>query len=69
MKIRKATLKDMEAIWGIFHEVIKTGDTYVFDPKTPKRIFINIGLPHICIRMYLKKITNMRHLYFKTKPD
>jgi L-amino acid N-acyltransferase YncA len=36
MKIRKATLKDLEAIWGIFHEVIKTGDTYVFDPKTPK---------------------------------
>jgi len=36
MRIRKATLKDMEAIWEIFHEVIKTGDTYVFDPKTPK---------------------------------
>ncbi len=36
MKIREATLKDYDAIWNIFKKVIKTGDTYVFDPQTPK---------------------------------
>jgi len=34
--IRKATTDDFGAIWEIFKEVIKTGDTYVFDPNTPK---------------------------------
>jgi L-amino acid N-acyltransferase YncA len=37
MKIRKANNKDFDAIWEIFHQVIKTGDTYVFDPETPKQ--------------------------------
>lgn len=32
MTLRPATLSDSDAIWGIFHEVIATGDTYVFDP-------------------------------------
>lgn len=36
MNIRKAGSKDEEAIWEIFHQVISTGDTYVFDPATPK---------------------------------
>lgn len=36
IQIRKATADDFDAIWDIFKEVIKTGDTYVFDPKTPK---------------------------------
>jgi L-amino acid N-acyltransferase YncA len=37
MKIRKADrAKDYEKIWDIFSNVIKTGDTYVFDPHTPK---------------------------------
>jgi L-amino acid N-acyltransferase YncA len=34
--IRKTTQRDIDAVWEIFHEVIKTGDTYVFDPKMPK---------------------------------
>jgi L-amino acid N-acyltransferase YncA len=37
MKIRKATDKDFESVWEIFHLVIKTGDTYVFNPDTPKK--------------------------------
>ncbi|MEW7289124.1 GNAT family N-acetyltransferase [Aquimarina sp. 2304DJ70-9] len=37
MKIREATQKDYDAIWEIFKKVIKTGDTYVFDPRTPKK--------------------------------
>ena len=37
MYIRKADLeKDYERVWEIFRQVISTGDTYVFDPKTPK---------------------------------
>jgi hypothetical protein len=48
MKIRKADkAKDYEKIWDIFSNVIKTGDTYVFDPNTPKRLWINIGLQTI----------------------
>ena len=34
--IRKAIKRDIDAVWEIFHEVIKTGDTYVFDPKMLK---------------------------------
>jgi GNAT superfamily N-acetyltransferase len=37
MIIRKADEKrDYDKIWDIFSSVIKTGDTYVFDPNTPK---------------------------------
>jgi len=35
-QIRKATESDFEQIWEIFSEVIQFGDTYVFDPRTPK---------------------------------
>ncbi|KAB1159484.1 GNAT family N-acetyltransferase [Tenacibaculum aiptasiae] len=34
--IRKATEKDVDQIWEIFQAVIKTEDTYVFSPETPK---------------------------------
>ncbi|MBL0318610.1 MAG: GNAT family N-acetyltransferase [Alphaproteobacteria bacterium] len=30
--IRKATATDRPAIWNIFHEVVKAGDSYTFDP-------------------------------------
>lgn len=37
MIIRKASIThDYNEVWEIFSEVIKTGDTYVFDPDTPK---------------------------------
>jgi L-amino acid N-acyltransferase YncA len=36
LNIRLATDSDREAIWGIFHEVVATGDTYVFDPSTSR---------------------------------
>ena len=37
MTIRKADpATDLEEIWNIFSTVILTGDTYVFDPHTPK---------------------------------
>lgn len=37
MIIRKAVLEDYDAVWEIFSKVIETGDTYVFDPSTPKK--------------------------------
>jgi L-amino acid N-acyltransferase YncA len=36
MMIRPSTQTDEEAIWDIFHAVIAPGDTYVFDPQTPR---------------------------------
>jgi ribosomal protein S18 acetylase RimI-like enzyme len=33
LQIRRATGKDREAIWQIFHAVVAGGDTYVFNPK------------------------------------
>jgi L-amino acid N-acyltransferase YncA len=36
MIIRKATESDYDHVWEIFSKVIQTGDTYVFDPETPK---------------------------------
>ncbi len=37
MEIRKAhEQKDYDAVWEIFSRVIQTGDTYVFDPNSPK---------------------------------
>jgi len=34
--IRPATHTDADAIWSIFHAVVSRGDTYVFDPRTPR---------------------------------
>lgn len=36
LTIRKAGESDYDQIWEIFKAVIKTGDTYVFNPNTPK---------------------------------
>lgn len=34
--IRPAKITDSDSVWEIFRQVIKSGDTYVFDPTTPK---------------------------------
>jgi GNAT superfamily N-acetyltransferase len=36
LTIRPATPKDHDAIWAIFHEVVARGDTYAYDPATPR---------------------------------
>ena len=36
MNIRKASEADIDQVWEIFSKVIATGDTYVFNPNTPK---------------------------------
>ena len=36
IKIRKARDEDFDDIWDIFHRVVKTGDTFAFDPKSSK---------------------------------
>ena len=37
LRIRRATGKDREAIWRIFHAVVSPGDTYAFDPDISRR--------------------------------
>ena len=45
MTIRKADLnKDHDSIWKIFSKVITTGDTYVYDPHTPKESLAKLWL-------------------------
>jgi L-amino acid N-acyltransferase YncA len=34
--IREASEADRDAVWDIFHAVITEGDTYVFEPDTPR---------------------------------
>jgi len=34
--IRPANQADDDAIWNIFHAVVASGDTYVFDPHMPR---------------------------------
>jgi L-amino acid N-acyltransferase YncA len=34
--IREASEQDRDAVWEIFHAVVAGGDTYVFDPATPR---------------------------------
>lgn len=36
IKIRKAKDSDFNDIWEIFHQVVKRGDTFAFDPKASK---------------------------------
>jgi len=36
-RIRRATGKDREAIWQIFHAVVSRGDTYAFDPDISRQ--------------------------------
>ena len=34
--IKRAQVSDFDSIWQIFHQVIASGDTYVYDPETTK---------------------------------
>lgn len=36
MNIRPAIPEDIDAVWNIFQQVIKTGDTYIYSPNTQK---------------------------------
>lgn len=36
LKIRRANESDWDAIWPIFHAVVREGDTYSYDPATTK---------------------------------
>lgn len=37
LRIRRATGKDRDAIWQIFHAVVSRGDTYAFDPDISRQ--------------------------------
>jgi L-amino acid N-acyltransferase YncA len=34
--VREASKSDRDAVWSIFHTVVGDGDTYAFDPDTPR---------------------------------
>lgn len=36
MNIREAQQSDWEAIWPIFHDIVKASDSYAYDPDTSK---------------------------------
>tara|TARA_A100001015_G_scaffold321464_1_gene452349 strand:- start:842 stop:1330 length:489 start_codon:yes stop_codon:yes gene_type:complete len=42
--IRVATPADFDQIWPIFHDVVSQGDTYVYDPSTPKSLAFDIWM-------------------------
>ena len=44
VEIRQAQQRDEEAIWEIFEEVIRSGDTYVFLPETPRSDLVRYWL-------------------------
>lgn len=44
MDIREATEKDFDAIWPIFHEIVKAGDTYAFPMDTSKAQALNLWI-------------------------
>lgn len=48
MNIRLAHAGDREQVWEIFSTVIRSGDTYVFDPNTPREAFGDLWFsPHM----------------------
>ncbi|MCH8319087.1 MAG: GNAT family N-acetyltransferase [Bacteroidetes bacterium] len=42
ISIRRSIPSDFDALWEIFHQVVKSGDTYVFHPDTNKKGFKKI---------------------------
>jgi len=44
LSIRAADTADADALWAILHAVIARGDTYVFDPATPRAAALDYWL-------------------------
>lgn len=44
LTIRPAAPSDADAIWETFREVVRPGDTYVFDPETPREVALEYFL-------------------------
>ena len=44
MNIREATIDDFDAIWPIFHEIVKAGETYAYPVDTNKEGAIKLWL-------------------------
>ena len=66
MHIRPVELADHEAIWAIFQEVIQAGDSFVFEPDTPKEDFYKHWLAsymHTFVRV-LVAISAMRVTWY-----
>ena len=44
MNIREAKIDDFDAIWPIFHEIVKAGETYAYPVDTSKEGAIKLWL-------------------------
>lgn len=55
MTIRPATPSDEDDIWSIFQTVVSPGDTYVFDPRTPREEALGYWL-HTGTHTYVAEI-------------
>lgn len=43
--IREAEEADFDAVWRIFHQVVRRGDTYTYDPETTREQAHSIWMP------------------------
>jgi GNAT superfamily N-acetyltransferase len=62
LQIRLATDDDADSIWEIAHEVVKTGDTWVIAPDTPKDKMLAYWLDvkkHTYVAVLSEKIVGM----------
>jgi len=57
MNIRKAETSDTDAIWKIIHRIIQSGDTYAFDPNSPKEKMMEFWMGNKT-RTYVAEIEN-----------
>jgi ribosomal protein S18 acetylase RimI-like enzyme len=59
IKIRQATTADYDEIWEIIHQVLQSGDTYVFAPSSSKEKMLGIWCApnkHTYVALYSGKI-------------
>lgn len=59
MQIIKAQDHHFDEIWGIFHEIVQKGETYVYDPKTTKDQAYDIWMkqPNVYVGMINDEVT------------
>ena len=63
IKIRKAKDTDFEDIWDIFHQVVKKGDTFAFDPKASKEDCKALWMSS-CVHTYVAELHNIIYKAF-----
>jgi len=68
VSVRLAELSDFDRVWEIFHAVVRTGDTYAYDPATPKEQARDIWMAKD-IRTYVAVVGNRIEGTYILKPN